>query len=240
MSRPSSLLRRPPTIAAIVIAVALVLASQWVSGEQILAGLTSVTLYLRQSLESFDAFHVARTFYAELTGCHMHWTPTGFEMDCAPGLDTLDRLNGKSDPHPLVALVLAIFNTIGSLWSGSTWLGLVFYALALVASGAALAAIMKPGDEPVLWLIWLLLIPVGAGVIGLLLKWVLLLFVLLFSEVLAGLVWIVATFGAAIAWLRSVLDTAHNVDAAMVGTIASAPPPDGPAAPRDKSGSPKA
>lgn len=239
MSRFLPLLRRPPTIAALVIAAALVLAGRWLSGEQILAGLTSITLYLRQSLESFDALHVARTFYAELTGCHMLWMPTGFEMDCAPGLDTLDRLNGKSDPHPLLALVLAIFSTIGSLWSGSTWLGLVFYALALVASGAALAALMKPGDEPVLWLIWLLLIPLGAGVIGLLLKWVLLLFVLLFSEVLAGIVWILATFGAAIAWLRSVLDTAHNVDAAMVGTIASTAPPQDPPAPADQSGRPK-
>jgi hypothetical protein len=218
-------LSRPPTIAAIVVAIVLVMAGRFVSGEQILVWLTSITLYLRQSLESFDALHVARTFYAELTGCHMLWTPSGFEMNCAPGLDTLDHLGGKSEPHPLIALIMAVFNTIGSLWSGSTWLGLIFYAFALVASGVALAAIMKPEDEPVLWLIWLLLIPAAGGMIALLLKWVLLLFVLIFSEALAGIVWIIATFGTAIVWLRSVLDTAHNVDAVVAGTAASAAPP---------------
>jgi len=217
-------LGRPPTIAAILAAIVLVAAGRLVTGEQILAGLTSMTLYLRQSLESVDAFHVARTFYAELTGCRMQWTASGFEMNCAPGLDTFDRLAGQSDPHPLIVLMLAVVNTVGSLWSGTTWLGLVFYAVALPAGAAVLAAIVKPQDEPVLWLIWLLLIPVAAGVIALLLKWVLLVFAVLFSEALAGIAWVIATFGTAIVWLRSVLDTAHSVDSVAAGTVASAAP----------------
>lgn len=218
-------LSRPPTIAAVAVAIVLVLIGRYVSGEQILAWLTSLTFHLRRSLESFDALHVVRTFYAELTGCYMDWTASGYEVVCTPGLDTTDILAGKSEPHPLLLLMIAIVNTVGSLWSGATWLGVIFYAVAVVAGGATVAAIVKPEDEPMLWLLWLLLIPAAAGVIALLLKWVLLLLVLLFSEVLAGVAWIAATFGAAFVWVRSVLDTAHNVDTVVAGTVASAAPP---------------
>jgi hypothetical protein len=66
------------------------------------------------------------------------------------------------------------------------------------------------------WLGLLLLAPALASLVALGLKWLLLLFVLLFSQVLAGVVWIFATFGGLIAWLStglSIYGRAQQIDA---------------------------
>jgi hypothetical protein len=120
---------------------------------------------------------------------------------CAPRPDsTLEGLEcartGKCEREPsvIVKLLSALENTVTAIWSGSTWLGILIYAGALVLSGLWLARRLNPEDEPLLWLLWFVLIPAVASVAALGLKWLLLLFVLLFSQTLAGIVWVASTF----------------------------------------------
>ena len=217
-----SQLFRLPTFTAIVIAVILLAVGRLISSYDVFASLGAITEYLRGSLQSFDAFNIASTFYRKLTGCELHWTDQGFEVVCQPGLDTLDYPQGQREPGLIGRLLMAVVNTIGSLWNGSTWLGIFVYAVALLIGAASLAHAMEPRDEPFLWLSLIVLVPLVASLVALALKWLLLLCVLVFSEALAWLAWLLATFGFVIAWVRSVLETAHQVDDMVLGTGAAA------------------
>jgi hypothetical protein len=67
------------------------------------------------------------------------------------------------------------------------------------------------------------LTPVVASVVALGLKWFLLLLVVLFSQALAGVAWVLATFPTAIKWLArtiTLVKTAQDVESVATGVSA--------------------
>lgn len=216
-------IKRPPSIAAIGLAIVVVGVGLLFNTYGIIRPLEAFTGYLDRSLESFDASNVARTFYSELTGCELTgFDETGFAAVCKPAGDQmLEDLRctrtGECEPETgfLGSVFLATGNTVAALWSGSTWLGIVIYAVALVVSGIWLAGRIKPEGEPFLWLVWLLLVPAVASLAALGLSWLLALFSSVLSQALAGVAWVIATFGGAIALFKAgmqVFSTAHRIE----------------------------
>jgi hypothetical protein len=216
-------LKRPPSIAAIALAIVVVGAGYVIGKYGVVEPLENFTKYLDDSLTSFDASNVARTFYSELTGCELTgFDETGFAAVCKPAGDQmLEDLRctrtGECEPETgfLGSVFLATRNTVAALWSGSTWLGVVIYAAALAISGVWLAGRIKPEGEPFLWLVWLLLVPAVASLAALGLSWLLALFSAVLSQALAGVAWVIATFGGAIALFKAgmqVFSTAHRIE----------------------------
>jgi len=215
--------RKSLSLTAIVLASLLVGAGYLINTYGVLTPLARFTQYIERSLESFDATNLARTFYYELTGCTIKGAEgTGVSVVCEPeDAGTLDALcctrTGECENQTgfLEGIFMATVKTAEGLWSGSTWLGVLLFAGALTLSGIWLAKTLSPQDEPALWLLWLLLVPAMASLAALVLKWLLLLFVVLFSQALAGIVWAVATFGGVIVWFKAglqVFTTAHQIE----------------------------
>lgn len=214
MSQSTSRLLRRPSAAAIVLALFLAGAGHLINSYGVVGPLGSFTDYLKRSLESFDALRVGGVFYFELTGCEVR-TGGGFH-----GVECTQSYRAPGSSESVVAyLGKAVVNTAEAIWNGSTGLGLFVYAAALLASAWWLTARLYDGEDSVFslpfWLGLLVLTPALASLTALGLKWLLLLFVLLFSQVLAGVVWVLATFGGLIAWLGtgwSVFSKAQQID----------------------------
>lgn len=213
--QPSSRRLRRPSAAAFFLALILAGAGHLVSSYGVLGPLASFTDHLQRSLESFDAMRVGTVFYAELTGCEIRAGGGFFGVECAQAY----RPPGPPE-SAVVQLLKAVANTAAIIWNGSTGLGLLIYGAALVASAWWLGTRLHGGEDslswPPFWLGLLVLSPAIASLVALGLKWSLLLFVLLFSQVLAGVVWVLATCGGLIAWLGtgwSIFSKAHQIDA---------------------------
>jgi hypothetical protein len=224
-------IRKRPGLASLAGGVVLVVLGHLFEKYGILTPLTQVTQYLYDSLSSFDATRVGTIFYRELTGCEV--VENG--IACVPGPDTTDQLRmtleGQQQPGMLTTLFLAVINTVGFVFANSTWLGIIIYLLTVAASIAILLAMVEDGGGFLGFLVFVLIAPALSTLIALAMKWVLLLFVMLFSEVLAGVAWIIVTFGSFFTWLNmghQVLSHAHQLDSlASADTTKVPPPPDG-------------
>lgn len=223
-------IKRPPSIAAIGLAIVVVGAGLLFNTYGIIRPLEAFTVYLDDSLKSFDASTVAGTFYYELTGCRLERADgLSFTVNCERGGDRVvcdpspdgslancTYIEGRERESGMFATIfLAWVNTLGALWIGSTWLGVVIYAAALAISGVWLAGRIKPEGEPFLWLVWVLLVPAVASLAALGLSWLLALFSAVLSQALAGVAWVIATFGGAIALFKAgmqVFSTAHRIE----------------------------
>ena len=86
---------------------------------------------------------------------------------------------------------------------------------------------------PAGWLVWFVLAPAVASVIALGLKWLLLLFVKLFSPVLAGIAWALAYFAVPFKWLGygvTLVKTAQDIQSVGENLSSVEPPKNPPSA----------
>lgn len=98
-------------------------------------------------------------------------------------------------PDLIKGIFIAFINTLGRIGKEATWLGIVIYVFSFGAGGYWLARKLDAASSaPADWLVWVVLTPAVASVIALGLKWLLLLRVKLFSAMLAGIAWVLATF----------------------------------------------
>jgi hypothetical protein len=216
-----------PSLVSIILALMLLGLGQLFRAYGVLGPLADFTAYLERSLQSFDAPNIGSTFYRELTGC-------GYEngaIACAPGPDTYERLQdtleGTRENGLLGSILVAVIMTVTIVFGQATWLGILIYLIALIAAAWMIAAVLDLEESgPAGIVLTIVLTPAVASIAALALKWLLLLFILMFSQVLAGIVWFLATFGAFIGWAQmgnAVLSNAHQLDTAA-STVKSDPP----------------
>jgi hypothetical protein len=205
-------LRRPPSLAAIIVAVVLFGLGQLFKRYGVMGPLADFTVYLDHSLRSFDAMTIGTTFYRELTGCVYE----SGALVCAPGPDTTDTLMGAPSNGLLASILVAVINTIAIVFEQATWLGVVIYVVALVAAAVLVANMLDIEESGFIGILLIIVLtPAAASLAALALKWLLLLFVFLFSWVLAGIAWVVTTSAGLFAWLNmgnEVLSSAHEID----------------------------
>jgi hypothetical protein len=221
-------LRRPVTIVWLIAAAGLMVVGHYLDAHGGLDGLRRFTAYLERSLGSFDALHVGTMYIKDLTGCDLVTEPSRVALACPParsGSDRLQgRLRGETEPGLITGMVMAVGSTLTRLWREATWLGAAIHLLLL---GAAVYWLARTLDVttggPFSWLLCLALTPVVASVVALGLKWFLLLLVVLFSQALAGVAWVLATFPTAIKWLArtiTLVKTAQDVESVATGVSA--------------------
>lgn len=205
-----------PSFASIILALIAAALGQIFKTYGVLGPLAQFTAYLEDSLRSFDVTNISATFYRELTGC-------GFDsgaLACEPGPDASDRLQdsllGRPQNGLIGGILVAVINTVAIVFGQATWLGMLIYLVLLIAAGVAVATILDIEDSGLVGvLLIIVLTPAAASIAALGLKWLLLLFIVLFSQVLAGIMWFVTTFGTFIAWAKAgnaVLSSAHKID----------------------------
>ena len=129
-----------------------------------------------------------------------------FSVICEPARSLSDHLQmslkGERKPGFITGIFIAFINTLGRIGNEATWLGIVIYIFSFAAGGYWLARKLDVATSgPSGWLVWFVLAPAVASVIALGLKWLLLLFVKLFSPVLAGIAWALAYFAVPFKWL---------------------------------------
>ena len=208
--------KRFPSLTAIVLALALAALGHFLDAHGLMTFLAKFTAWIEQSLHSFDALNIGTVFYRELTGCEL----LDGDVACAPGPDTYDRLRdtalGKPENGLFATILFAVVNTISIVFGQTTWFGILFYLLAIIASAAVLAQLIEFDDwGPFGIVLLVVLAPALASFIALGFKWLLLLLVLVFSQVLAGIMLFVTTFGSVIAYAQAgnaVLTGAHKID----------------------------
>jgi hypothetical protein len=225
-------LKRPVTIASLIAAIGLMVAGHYLDAHGGLAGLRSFTAYLERSLRSFDALHVGRVYLKELTGCEIVVESDRVAAACPPAAGASDALlrsrAGRSEPGVISGLILAVASTLARIWAEATWLGAAFHLLLLGGAAVWLARRLDVATAgPFSWLACLALTPLVASLSALGLKWFLLLLALLFSQTLAGIAWVLATFPVAIKWLGygfTAYKTAGDIQAAAEDVSAAVPP----------------
>jgi hypothetical protein len=219
-----------PSVIAIILALVLLGLGQFFKTHEVLGPLARFTNYLEHSLRSFDAMNVTTIFYRELTGCEL----VSDGIACAPGPDATERLeNGLQGGHEnglIGTIIVAVINTVASVFGQSTWLGILLWLVFLGGAGVVMATMLDIEESgPVGIVLLIVLTPALAGVAALALKWLLLVLVLLFSEVLAGIVFVLGAFGSFIAWGikgNAVLSTAHSIDSLVAVAPPAKPPTD--------------
>jgi hypothetical protein len=219
-------IHRRPAVIFIVIAMIFLGLGHFFKTHGVLGPLASFTAYLERSLESFDALRIGGTFYNELTGCQVD----GSGIACAAGPDTTDRLQDTLEGRPqnglIGSILAAAINTVASVFGQSTWLGILIYIVALVAAAVAITRVLDVEESGMVGIVLIVLLtPALASVAALGLKWLLLLFVILFSQVLAGIAWLLTPAGIFLKVFASgneVLTTAHHIEELATG---GEPPP---------------
>ncbi len=145
---------------------------------------------------------------------------------------------GKPETGLFATILFAVVNTITIVFGQTTWFGILFYLLAIIASAVVLAQLIEFDDwgpsASSCWWCWRRRWRASSRSASN--GWLLLL-VLVFSQVLAGIMLFVTTFGSVIAYCagrQSVLTGAHKIDTLALtptqpGELPSAPdqkPPD--------------
>jgi hypothetical protein len=231
-------LGRPVTIVWLIVAACLMVAGHYLDAHGGLDGLRRFTAYLERSLRSFDALHVGRMYIKDLTGCDLVAEPRRLAVVCPPARSASDRLEGRlrgeTEPGLITGTVMAVGSTLTRLWREATWLGAAIHLLLLGAAAYWLARTLDvTTGGPFTWLLCLALTPVVASLVALGLKWFLLLLVVLFSQALAGVAWVLVTFPTAIKWLArmiALVKTAQDVESVASSVSAGGPPGNPPGA----------
>jgi hypothetical protein len=228
-------LKQPSTIASLIVAACLMVVGHYLNANNMFRGLTNFTAYLERSLTSFDAVNIGKVYYEELTGCQIVLESHGFRVACEPAPSLSDHLQkslkGEREPGLITGIFVAFINTLRRIGNEATWLGIVIYVLSFAAGGYWLARKLDVATSgPAGWLVWFVLAPAVASVIALGLRWLLLLFVKLFSPVLAGIAWVLAYFATPFKWLGygvTLVKTAKDIQS--VGqNLSSVEPPKNP------------
>jgi hypothetical protein len=212
-----------PSFFAVLIAVILFGLGRLFDRYGVHGPLADFTAYLDASLRSFDATTLGRTFYQELTGCVYE----SGSLVCTPGPDTTDALLGEPRNGLFASILVAVINTAAFVFENATWLGIAIYAITLVAAAVLVAKVIDIEESGFVGILLIVVLtPAVASLGAWALQWPLLLFVLLFSKVLAGIVWLITAAGGLVAWLNmgsQVLSDAHEIDKLKASLN---PPPD--------------
>ncbi len=214
---------RPRMIGSLILAVIIVAGSHFLSTlnlTQKLERLPALTTYVQQSLSSVDTIKIVNAFYYEFIGCEIVGEFPGYSIDCrgrglaGPNLTYEERLGRGPEPKLSERFVTAVFNAVARLWNESTWLGLVIAVPAFWMAGVFMYNRLD-GESPIVdFLYWTFATPVIASGVALALKILLLALVWIFSAALAGILWILATFGGLAFWLGrawQVIETAEDI-----------------------------
>lgn len=169
----------------------------------VLSALTGVTIYLDRSFRSFDALSLGKIYYQELWACERPGDPTD---------ELIRTARGERRPGTVSCFFITIIKTAVRVGGEATFLGLGIYLISLIVGTLWLSEKLSMSEEPFLWfLLWVLLVPAGASLVALGLKWILLALTWMFSQVFAGLLFLLSP----LIFLYHVLHAAHQADTAI-------------------------
>jgi hypothetical protein len=209
--------KKPRSLVWLGVAALLAVVGHLLEGVDVLAWLGDVTAAFYTSLDSIDALRIIDLFYLRLTGCHVDQIAAGAAVVC-DGLNAAERFGTY---HPVFLAVIApldaAWSTLRALMVETTALGMILFLATIVTSAILLNRWIGPFENGFFAFgLWVVLIPVGAGLLALALKWILLVFTLIFSTVLGLLI----TFAFAIKIVLAVLGVLERAEKLEAGAAA--------------------
>lgn len=204
---------RLPKWPYLVAAVAVAGLGHWLSTIEIVAPLKAWSAQLLSDLRVISPLNVIGAYYYSLTGCSAGIADGAVTANCDAASSVWEQMEryGLDGISRIFWPIVMLLQTALLVWETTGWMGRIIYLATLpVGLVGAMAAVEKTGDDMDDWTMfgWILvaaLVPLFAGAAALVLQWLLIAFLWIFGQALAGIVWTATVAAAPFAYFKGAM-----------------------------------